>query len=50
MERFYEVLAEGRPPADALRQAKLELVASDGAYRKPRYWAAFETFTRALYR
>jgi tetratricopeptide (TPR) repeat protein len=50
MERFYEVLAEGYPPADALRQAKLELVASDGAYRKPRYWAAFETFTRALYR
>jgi CHAT domain-containing protein len=50
MDRFYAALAAGRPPASALRQAKLELMASNPVYRKPWYWAAFETFTRASYR
>ena len=50
METFYDELAGGRSPVISLRQAKLHLLASDGAYRKPRYWAAFETFTRTLYR
>jgi len=50
MATFYDELANGRSPVSALRQAKLSLLASDGAYRKPRYWAAFETFTRSLYR
>lgn len=49
MKRFYQSIAAGRPPAVALRQAKLDLMASGAIYRKPRYWAAFETFTRALY-
>ncbi len=50
MDLFYEAQASGLPPAAALRQAKLKLMASTKVYRKPRYWAAFETFTRALYR
>ena len=50
MDRFYEAQAAGLSPAAALRKAKLELMASTPIYRKPRYWAAFETFTRALYR
>lgn len=50
MDRFYEAQAAGLSPAAALRQAKLKLMQSTPIYRKPRYWAAFETFTRALYR
>lgn len=50
MERFYQAMTADRQPAIALRQAKLDLMASGTTYRKPRYWAAFETFTRVLYR
>lgn len=50
MTGFYDELSSGLPPVDALRRAKLRLMASGGAYRKPRYWAAFETFSSALYR
>lgn len=50
MESFYKQLANGLPPAAALRQAKRELIASAAVYRKPRYWASFEIFTRSLYR
>lgn len=50
MGRFYDALAAGEPPASALRSAKLSLMRSSPVYRKPLYWAAFETFTRALYR
>jgi CHAT domain-containing protein len=49
MKNFYDELASGPAPVSALRRAKLRLIASGGAYRKPRYWAAFETFTRAIY-
>jgi CHAT domain-containing protein len=48
MKDFYDELSSGLAPVSALRRAKLELMASGGAYRKPRYWAAFETFTRAI--
>jgi len=50
MERFYQGIAAGSPPAVALRQAKLDLMASSPLYRRPRFWAAFETFTQVLYR
>jgi CHAT domain-containing protein len=50
MDTFYRELASGLPPADALRRAKFGLIGRGGAYRKPRYWAAFEIFTKALYR
>jgi CHAT domain-containing protein len=49
MKDFYDELAAGMVPAVALRRAKMDLMALAGVYRKPRYWAAFETFTRALY-
>jgi CHAT domain-containing protein len=47
MDGFYAALAAGAPPPDALRTAKLALLRSEGAWRKPYYWAPFETFSRA---
>lgn len=49
MARFYAPLPSGVPPAASLREAKLALMRSSPIYRKPYYWAAFQTFTRALY-
>jgi CHAT domain-containing protein/Tfp pilus assembly protein PilF len=45
MARLYGGLASGRGAADALRDAKLELIHSGGVYRKPWYWGAFQLFT-----
>ena len=47
MSDFYRRLATGRPPAEALREAKLELLRSAGPYAKPYYWAPFVFFTSA---
>jgi CHAT domain-containing protein len=47
MEQLYRGLTHGEPPEDALRHAKLRLIQSDGAYRKPFYWAPFMTYTRS---
>jgi CHAT domain-containing protein len=41
MERFYTYIAQGQPKAAALRQAKLDLLASDGGRVSPYYWGAF---------
>ncbi len=42
MERFYEALRGGQPPADALRTAKLSVRRDDPAiYGDPYDWAAF---------
>lgn len=43
MAHFYRgLLEEGRPPADALRQAQLAILeADDGHYGFPYYWAGF---------
>jgi CHAT domain-containing protein len=49
MSRFYDSISQGRTPAESLRNAKIALIDSPNALRKPVYWAAFETFTRALY-
>ena len=49
MKDFYDELSSGLSPVSALRRAKLNLMARGGINRKPRYWAAFETFTKALY-
>jgi CHAT domain-containing protein/Flp pilus assembly protein TadD len=49
MSRFYDSISEGRTPAESLRAAKIALIDSSSPLRKPVYWAAFETFTRALY-
>lgn len=41
MEHLYRELRAGEPAADALRRAKLSLLSSESAYRKPYYWAPF---------
>jgi CHAT domain-containing protein len=45
MENLYRELAAGADPAVALRRAKLTLLGSGTAYRKPYYWGPFVTFT-----
>ncbi len=45
MDRFYERLSKGEPPAQALRQAKLWLLSRGGNDAKPYYWGAFQIFT-----
>ncbi len=46
MEQFYKEWREGGSPAPSLRNAKLKLLHSAGALRKPYYWGPFEVFTR----
>ncbi|MFN7925499.1 MAG: CHAT domain-containing protein [Bryobacteraceae bacterium] len=48
MASLYEGLAQRSPPANALRSAKLRLLASKGNYRKPFYWGPFQTYSRIL--
>lgn len=47
MQQLYREIAAGRSPGDALRTAKLHLIASRSAWSKPFYWAAFQLYTRA---
>jgi CHAT domain-containing protein len=44
MDSFYEQLNRGSTPDVALRTAKLSLLRSDSAFRKPFYWAPFQLF------
>lgn len=46
MGRLYQALASGDAPPTALREAKLDLLRSGTAYRKPFYWAAYQTYIR----
>jgi len=46
MKEFYNEWRGGRDAAAALRGAKLQLMRSGGAFRKPYYWGPFEVFTR----
>jgi len=46
MEELYKRWRDGDSPAAALRGAKLKLMRSGGAFRKPYYWGPFEVFTR----
>lgn len=48
MADFYGRLLAGATANDALRQAKLELIKSKSAYRKPFYWGPFELYLGAL--
>jgi CHAT domain-containing protein len=50
MEEFYKAWRQGCDPAHALRRAKLKLMSSGGAFRKPYYWGPFEVFTRYMTR
>ena len=44
MAKFYDELRT-KPPADALREAKLSLLRQKGAFRKPYYWGPFQMYT-----
>jgi len=48
MERMYAQLRAGATPRQALREAKLAMLHSDGPYRKPYYWAPFQAITDSL--
>lgn len=48
MGDFYSQMAMGASPADALRTAKLKLVHSPEAYKKPFYWAPFQLYAGRL--
>ena len=45
MDTLYARLADGDPPARALREAKLALMRKGGNFAKPYYWGPFELFT-----
>ena len=44
MADFYGQMVQKLPPADALRAAKLRLIRSSGAGRKPFYWGPFQLY------
>jgi CHAT domain-containing protein/Tfp pilus assembly protein PilF len=45
MDELYGQLAKGKTPDAALRNAKLKLLRSSTAFRKPFYWAPFQLYT-----
>jgi CHAT domain-containing protein len=45
MDRLYAGIAAGQTPGQALRAAKLSLLAQGGNYKKPYYWGPFQLFT-----
>jgi CHAT domain-containing protein len=45
MDQLYSELGKGKSPDAALRAAKLSLLTSGGAFRRPFYWAPFQLFT-----
>jgi CHAT domain-containing protein/Tfp pilus assembly protein PilF len=45
MDKFYDELNSGRSPDTALRHAKLFLLHSGSAFRKPFYWAPFQLYS-----
>jgi CHAT domain-containing protein len=48
MSGLYQRIAAGKPIADSLREAKLDLIHHGGAYSKPFYWAPFEVYTARM--
>lgn len=48
MNHFYEKLSAGVDPINALRTAKLTLIAAEPRFRHPYYWAPFQIYVRAL--
>jgi len=45
MDKLYGAMEKGQPPDAALRAAKLSLLHSGNAFRKPFYWAPFQLYT-----
>jgi CHAT domain-containing protein/Tfp pilus assembly protein PilF len=46
MITLYKGIASGLRPSAALRQAKLDMLKSNGAQHKPVYWAPYQTYLR----
>jgi CHAT domain-containing protein len=44
MDRLYTEMVLDHTPEEALRTAKLSLAHSQGTFRKPFYWAAFQVY------
>ncbi|HEU5403956.1 MAG TPA: CHAT domain-containing tetratricopeptide repeat protein [Terriglobales bacterium] len=44
MDDLYKNIKNGKDPATALRQAKLDMLHSDNVYRRPFYWGAFQLY------
>jgi len=44
MDRLYDGLQAGKAPDAALRSAKLSLIHSSGAYRRPLFWGAYQLY------
>lgn len=47
MSRFYAHLARGADPIASLHAAKIELIKDRPEFKKPFYWAAFQTYVRS---
>jgi len=45
MDRMYAALQQGKPPDQALRDAKLSLLHSKDSFSRPFYWAPFQLYT-----
>jgi CHAT domain-containing protein len=45
---MYAGLEAGKSPAQALRDAKLELLNSQGSFRKPYYWGPFQVYRQSV--
>ena len=45
MDQFYDGVKKGKSPETALREAKLSLLRSNSAFRKPFYWAPLQLYT-----
>lgn len=45
MDHMYTEIRKGKRPEEALRLAKLSLLHSDSAFRRPFYWAPFQFYT-----
>jgi len=45
MDRMYRELTTGASPDQALRMAKLAMLHSQGVFRKPLYWGAFQLYS-----
>jgi CHAT domain-containing protein len=50
MDSLYAGIAQGKPPADALRLAKLSLIKANTTWSLPYYWAPFQLYSREIER
>ncbi len=47
MSALYQRIASGLPPGDALRQAKLAMIAGGNSFARPYYWGPFQYYRGA---